>query len=156
MTRREFDALRGHKIEEGIMARRGDIVHGLHDALIGLRAGDGGDAGIGGENLLRFGTHAAGDDDFAVLGHGGTDCVERLGLGAIEKAAGIDDDGVGTLMGFGEFIAFGAQLRDDPFAVDERFRASEGNKRDFGCCLSHLFHSYVVARTSKPVDPEQQ
>ncbi len=51
-----------------------------------------------------------------------------FGLGAVEKAAGVDDDGVGAGVAARQLVAFRAQLRQDPLAVDQRLRAAERNE----------------------------
>ena len=132
MARRELDALRRHEIEERIVRRRDRLMDGADDAFVGLRAADRQHVGIGAANRLRFGAHAARDDDFAVFFKRGADRRERFGLGAVEKAAGIDDDGIGAGVGAGQLIAFGAQPRDDSLAVDESFGTAERNEGDFG------------------------
>ena len=57
-------------------------------STLGYRCGD----------LLGLGAHAAGDDDLAVLRQRLADGVERFRLGAVEKAAGVDDHQVGALV----------------------------------------------------------
>ena len=47
------------------------------------------------------------------------------GLGAVEKAAGVDDHQVGAGVRTSEFIALRAQAGDDALAVDQRLRAAE-------------------------------
>ena len=107
-------------------------MHGVEHALILLRAGDRQHAGIGRLDLLGLGAHAAGDDDLAVFGHGLADGAERFLLGAVEEAAGVDDDEVGAVMLARQLIAFGAQPRDDALGIHQRLGASQGNKADFG------------------------
>ena len=77
---------------------------------------------------LGLRAHAAGDDDAAVLVHRRADRGERFGLGAVEEAAGVDDDGVGAGVAARELVALGAELGQDPLAVDQRLRAAERNE----------------------------
>ena len=100
-------------------------MHGIEHAFVLLRAGDGEHAGMRGGDLFRLRPHAAGDDDFAVFGHGGADCGKRFRLRAVEKTAGIDDGEVGAGMLAGELIALRAQPRDDALGIDERLGAAE-------------------------------
>src|SRR4030081_4086574 len=100
-------------------------MHGSAHALILLRPGDREHTGIGGLDLLGFGAHAAGDDDLAVLGHGFADRAKRFLLGAVEKAAGVDDDEVSTIMLARQLIAFRAQPRDDALGIYQRLWASQ-------------------------------
>ena len=112
-------------------------MHGLEHALVLLRAGDGEHAGMHGRDLFRLRAHAAGDDDLAVFGHGGADGVERFRLGAVEKAAGIDDGEIGAGMLARKFIALGAQPRDDALGIDQRLGAAERNEGNAGSAV-HL------------------
>ena len=128
MARRQLDALLGDEVDERVVRRRRGVVHRRHHALEGLRAGDRRDIGKGVADRVGLGAHAAGDDHLAVLVHRRADRGERFRLGAVEKAAGVDDDGVGAGVAARELVAFGAQLREDPLAVDERLRAAERNE----------------------------
>ena len=132
MARRELHALRRHEVEEGIVQRRDNLPHRAHHALIGLRTRDGVHVGVGRRDGLGLRSHAARDDDLAVFRQGEADGVQRFPLGAVEEPAGVDDDGVRTGVVLGEFVALGAQLRDDPFAVDQRLGAAERHERDAG------------------------
>ncbi len=85
-----------------------------------------------GGDLLRLRAHAAGDDDLAVLGHGGADGGEQFRLGAVEKAAGIDDGEVGAGMLARQLITLRAQPRDDALGIDQRLWAAERNKGNAG------------------------
>ncbi|MNT86623.1 hypothetical protein D3C72_2269330 [compost metagenome] len=76
--------------------------------------------------LLR--TQAAGDDDLAVLGQRLADGVQALLHGLVDKAAGIDHDQVGAVIGAADGIALGAQLGDDLLGVDQGLGAAKGNE----------------------------
>ncbi len=115
-----------------VVQRRQRAMHGIEHALILLWSCDRQHAGIGRLDLLRFGAHAAGDDHLAVLGHGFADRAQRFLLGAVEKAAGVDDDDVGAIVLAGQLIAFRAQPRDDALGIHQRLGASQRNKADFG------------------------
>ena len=80
------------------MLRRHRAMHGLDHALVLLRAGDGEHVRIVRDDLLGLRAHAAGDDDLAVLVKRLADRGQRLRLGAVEKAAGVDDHEVGALV----------------------------------------------------------
>ena len=114
-------------------------MHRVDHALILLRAGDRQHLRKPVGDLLRLVTHAAGDDDLAVLVQRGADRGERFLLGAVEEAAGVDDDEIGSGMLAGELIAFRAQPRDDALAVDQRFRAAERDE-------AHLRRNLFVHR----------
>ena len=112
------------------MQRLGGLVHRRHDALVGLWARDGQDVGIVAPDGVGFGTHAARDDDLAVLRHGVADGRQRLGLGAVEKPTGVDHHGVGAVVLLRDLVAFGAQPRDDALAVDQRLGAAQRHEGD--------------------------
>jgi len=128
VPRRKLDALGGQEIEERVMARRQRAMHCRDHALVLLRTSDREDPGVTGGDLLRLGAHAAGHDHLAVLVERLADGSERFRLGAVEKAAGVDDREVGAGMGANKFIALRAQARDDALAVDQRLRAAERDK----------------------------
>ena len=146
MARREFHALFRHEIEEGIMRRRRGAMHRLDDALIVLRLGDRENVREFGENVGRIGAHAAGHDDLAVLLQPRLDRLQRLGLGAVEKAAGVDDDDIGAGVGLRQLIALGAQLRDDALAVDERLGTAERDEGDARGGIFRRRHGAAVPR----------
>ena len=98
MSRRELDALRRNQVKERIVGGRHRLVHRRHHRLVGLWPRHGEESGIGGADLLGLRAHAAGDDHAAVLGHRLADRGQRLGLGRIKEAAGVDDDDVGTVV----------------------------------------------------------
>ena len=116
-------------------------MHGLEHALILLGAGDREHAGMGLFDLFGLGAHAAGDDDLAVLGHGLADRGEQLLLGAVEEAAGVDDDEIGAVMLARKLIAFRAQPRDDALGIHQRLGTSKDTKLTLGagaCCMFDL------------------
>ena len=131
MAGRQLDALRRQKVDERMGRRRRGLVHGGHHALVILRAGDGGNFGIGVEDRAGLGAHAAGDDHLAVLLQRLADGGERFGLGAVEKAAGVDDDRVRALVVSADLIAFRAQPGEDALAIDQRLGAAERDEGDF-------------------------
>ena len=132
VARREAQALGRHQVDERIVQRRHGVVHGRHDGLVLVRAGDGEHARMRGADAVLLDAEAAGDDDAAVLGHGLADGVEALLLGGVEEAAGVDDDDIGAGVVAGDLVALGAQARDDALAVDERLGAAERDEADLG------------------------
>ena len=68
---------------------------------------------------LRLIAHAAGDDHAAVLGNRLADRFQALFLGGIEEAAGVDQHDVRARIIGGHLVSVGAQLGDDPLAVDQ-------------------------------------
>ena len=137
MPRRQLDALRRHQVGEGIVRRRYGLVHGGDDALVLLRTGDGQHVREALLDLLGLGPHAAGDDHPAVLRHGRADRVERFSLGAVEEAAGVDDDDVGAVMPARDLVALRPQMGEDALGVDQRLGAAEADEGDDGGGLAH-------------------
>src|SRR3569623_1276264 len=133
-----------------IMHRRQGTVHGVEHALILLRAGDRQDVGIFLLELLRLCAHAAGDDDLAVLRHGLADGAERFLLGAVEKAAGIDDDDVRAVVLARELIPLRAQARDDALGIHQRLGTPKRHETDFR--RNGLIH--LVVRRSAGAIPD--
>ena len=132
VPRRQLDAFRRHQIEERIVLRRHRAMHGIDHALILLRAGDRQHLRVGGRDALRLRAHAAGDDDLAVFLQRAADGRKRLRFGAVEKAAGVDDDEIGAGVLARELVALRAQPRDDALAVHQRLRAAERNEAHLG------------------------
>ncbi len=127
---RQLDAGGRHQIDEGVV-RLGKVrVHRLHDLAERMGAGDGqylrmhaGDDIVAAGVLL--GAKATGDDDLAVLGQRLADRVQALLHRLVDKAAGIDDHQIGTVIGAADGITLGTQLGDDLFGIDEGLGATE-------------------------------
>jgi hypothetical protein len=125
VARRQLDALRRHEVDVRIVQRRQCAVHGVEHAFILLRPGDREHVRIGFLDLLGFRAHATGDNDLAVFGHGFADGAQRLLLGAVEKAAGIDDHQIRAVVLARQFIPFRAEAGDDPFGIHQRLGAAK-------------------------------
>jgi hypothetical protein len=100
-------------------------VHRAHDRLGVVRAGHRQHARMRRAHHPVFRAEAAGDDDLAVFLQRLADRRQRFRLGAVEEAAGVDDDEIGPFVLARELIAFGAQPRDDAFGIDQRLGAAE-------------------------------
>ena len=132
VARREAQALGRHQVDEGIVQRRDRLVHGSHHRLVLVGTGDGEHAGVLGEDAVLLDPEAAGDDDAAVLGDGLADGAEALLARRVQEAAGVDHHDVGAGIVAGELVAFGAQLGDDAFRVDQRLGTAERYEADAG------------------------
>ncbi len=121
----------GDEVEKRIVRRGCRLVHRRDDALVGLGTRDRQHVREPVADLLGFRAHAARDDHLAVLRHGLADRIEGLGLGAVEEAAGVDDDHVGSVVLLRKLVALGPELRDDALGIHQRLRAAERNERDF-------------------------
>ena len=86
----------GDEIEIGALHRRCRIAHGGDDLVILLRPGDGEHIGKARPDAVSLMPHAARHDDLAIFGHGLADGFQAFGLGAVEKAAGVDDHHIGA------------------------------------------------------------
>ena len=105
MARRQPQPLRRHQIELRVVHGRHRVVHGADHRLILLWAGDRQHLGMGLADQRFLGAKAAGDDDLTILGERFADGFQALGLGAVEKAAGVDDDDIGAVIARREGIA---------------------------------------------------
>jgi len=115
----------------------------IQHTLVLLRAGDREHVRISLLDLFRFGPHATGDDDLAVFRHGLADGAEGFLLGAIEEAAGVDDDDVGAVVLARQLVALRSQPGDDALGIHQRLGAAERNKADFGS--GGVLHSLSVS-----------
>src|SRR5262245_12304624 len=107
-------------------------VNGLHDFGGRMRAGHSEDARMSLPDDIALRSEATGDDDLAVLRERFADGVERFLDRFIDEAASVDDDEIGVLVTGSNEIPFGTQLRQDPFRIDQRLRATEGDETDLG------------------------
>ena len=132
MARGQLDALRRDQIDEGVVidVRRHNLVYGVDHLLVLLRAGHRQDAGVHAADIVFGDAHAAGDNHLAVLGDGFTDGVQRLGLGAVDEAAGIDHHHIGILVGRHDLVTLHAQLGQDAFRVDRGLGATQADEPD--------------------------
>ncbi len=121
------------------MHRRQNAMHGLDDRFILMRAGDGENVGMRFADQRFLGAQAPGDDDLAIRAKRFADGLEAFRLGAVEKAAGVDDDDVGAVIGRREAVALRPEGGQDAFAVDQRLGAAETDKTDFWRCGHEQF-----------------
>ncbi len=83
-------------------------------------------------NIAFFHAHAAGHDDLAVFLDGFADHFQRLRLGRVDKATGIDHHHVRVLISGHHVITFHAQLGQDALGIDQGLGATQGYKADLG------------------------
>ena len=114
----EFYAFGRDEIGIGIVLRRSGAMDRLKHALVLLRPRYRQHVRVYSGDLFRFRAHAAGDDDFAVLGERGADGGEGFRLRAIEKAAGVDDRKIGIGVVAGKLVTLCAQPRDNALGID--------------------------------------
>src|ERR1700722_6924654 len=130
VARREAHAFAGDEIGERIAGRWRGGAHRLHHAFERLRASDCRDVRESVADRAWRGPHATGHDHLAILIHRLADGGERFRLGAVEKAAGVDDDCVRARVAARKLVTFGSQAGENPLAVDERLWAAERDERD--------------------------
>jgi len=133
VARRQAHTLRRQQIEERIVSRRQVRVHRTHHFLISVGTGHLEHARVTLEDALRPCAQAAGDDDTPVLRERLADRVERLFHRCVDEAAGVDDHDIGRLVGRRDFVAFRAQLREDPLRVHQCLGATETHETDARC-----------------------
>lgn len=108
----------------------------VEDLFVLVRACHRQNVGVVFADVVGFGAKAACDDDLAVFLEGLADGIKGFGLGAVEEAAGVDDDGVRARVIGRDCVAFGAQAGEDAFAIDQRFGAAEGDHADGGLAVT--------------------
>ncbi|SQC91291.1 Uncharacterised protein [Cedecea neteri] len=116
------------------------VVNVLQNLLVAVRAGDFQHLRVHFTDLIFFCTQATGDNHLTVFVQRFADGFQRFLYGAVDKAAGVDDNHVGVVIAWHHVITFGAQFSQDAFGVHEVFRAAEGDKPDTGL-LGYIAHS---------------
>ena len=106
------------------MLRRQMLVHRGDHFLVALRAGDFQHLRMPREDFLGLRAEATGDDHLAVLGQRFADGLERLIDRGIDEAAGVHDHEIGGAIARRDFVALGAQAREDALGIDQCLRAS--------------------------------
>ena len=71
------------------------------------------------------------------------DCIDRLLLGTVDKAAGVDDDHVGRLPTGRDLIPMLRQGSKHHFAVDQVLRTAQADKSNLGSVVFFRFRHYV-------------
>ena len=123
----QFDPGGGHQVDERIGRRRHSLVHGVQDRLVLMGARHGQNLGMRAGDVLGFGTKAARHQHLAVFAQGLANRLKAFGLCAVQKAAGVDDHRIRTLVIGANRVALGAQARQDAFTVHQRLGAAQGH-----------------------------
>jgi hypothetical protein len=132
VIRRQADALRRHQISVRVVRFGQVLVHVAHHFFHRVRTGNGQHRRVRRLDDVALGAEAAGDDDLAVLVECLADGVERFLDGGINEAAGVDDDQIGIIVIWGNFVTLGAQAGKDQFGVGTGFRAAQADKANGG------------------------
>ena len=116
MTRRQLHALFRHQAEERVVFRlRRVVVDVFQHLFIAVRTGNFQHLRMHFADLIFFCAQAAGDDHFAVFFQRFANRFQRLLHGAIDKAAGVNDNHISVIVGGNHVISFGAQFSQDTF-----------------------------------------
>ncbi len=87
------------------------------------------EAGTDGVRLIA---HAARDNHPAIFGNRFANGFKAFFLCTVKKAAGVDQHDICARIIGRQAIAIGAQFGENTFAIDQRFRAAEGDHAHFG------------------------
>ena len=132
MPRGERDTGGRQQVNERIGRRRHGEVDRVQNLLVLVRTGDGEDAGVMLADVIRLGAQTARHDHAAILGQRLADGVQTLGLGAVQKAAGVHNHRIRAGIIRRDRIAFGAQAREDPLRVHQCLGATEADHANGG------------------------
>ena len=91
-----------------------------NDGFILMRTGDREHIREARTDDVGFITHATCDNHTAVFRNRLTNSLKALFLCGVQKATGVDQHNVGARIIGRQAIAIGAQLCEDPFAIDQR------------------------------------
>jgi len=100
-------------------------MHRVQHLFVLVRAGDGQNAGVMFADIIRLGPEAAGHDHLAVFLQRLADGIKAFGLGGIKEPAGVHNHRICAGIIGRHAVAFGAQARQNTFAVDKRLGAAK-------------------------------
>ncbi len=139
MARRQADAAGGQQVDERIGRGRDRVMDRIQDLFVLMRSGHGQDAGMRAGDIVGLRPQAAGDDHPAVFGQRLADRIQRFRLGAVQKAAGVDDHRIRARVIRADRVTLGAQARQDAFAVHQRLGATQADHADGRLTVAPLF-----------------
>ncbi|EPX87276.1 hypothetical protein ruthe_00674 [Rubellimicrobium thermophilum DSM 16684] len=96
MARGQPHGLGRQQVDEGVGTRRHGRMNGVQHLFVLMGPRHGQNPGMRSGDVVRLGPEAAGDDHPAVALKRLADGLETLGLGTVEKAAGVDDHRIGA------------------------------------------------------------
>jgi hypothetical protein len=123
-------------------------MHRADDILILMGTGDGEHIGEARADHVSFIAHTARDNHPAIFRHRLANRLKALFLGAIQKAAGVDQHNIGTSIIGRHCITIGAQLRQDAFAIDQRLGTAKRHHAHFGRFCDSRCHN---GRAHRPI-----
>jgi len=83
-----------------------------------------------GADVIWLCPKASCDNHLTVFAERFADCRKAFGFGGVEKSAGIDDDSISSAVIWRNRVTFGAQTRENAFAVHQCFGAAKGHHAD--------------------------
>ena len=125
VARRQADGLRGQQIDKRIGRGRHGPMHRVQHLFILVRAGDGQNTRVMFADIIRLGPQTAGHDHLAIFVQRLANRVKAFGLGGIKEPAGVHNHRIRPGVVRRHAVAFGAQPRQNPFAVDQRLGAAQ-------------------------------
>ena len=102
-------------------------MHRTHNFLIGRRARDAQHFGMQGFDVLSIIAlaHTASDDDFAIFFQGFANGIQRLLLGAVDEATGVNDHDLGVFIAGHNVVPVHLELGKDALGIYQRFGAAQ-------------------------------
>ncbi|EHB41061.1 hypothetical protein SEENIN0B_00909 [Salmonella enterica subsp. enterica serovar Infantis str. SARB27] len=116
------------------------MMYVLQNLLIAMRPGDFQYFRMHFADLIFFCAQAAGDDYLTVFVQRFANGFQRLLYRAVNKATGINDNHIRIVIAWHNVIAFGTQLSQDAFRINEVFRTAQGNEADLWL-VGYITHS---------------
>ena len=132
MTRCQRHARGRQQIHKRIRRRRDSIVHSVEHLLILMRACNGEDIRVMLADVIRLRPQTPRHDHFAILLQRFANRLKAFCLGAIEETAGVHDHRIRASIVGRHAVSFGAQTRQNAFAIHQRFGATKANHADTG------------------------
>ena len=107
-------------------------MHGIQNLFVLVWPGDGQHLGMRAGDVIGFRAQTTCDDHLAVLFQRLADRLQALGLGAVQKPAGVHDNRIRARVVGGNPVSFGAQPGQNAFAVDKRLGAAQRHHANGG------------------------
>ena len=125
MSRRQLDPRGWHEIHERIVPLRQMRVYRFHDLHHRVGPGNRQHLRMRGANAVARCAEATRYDNAAVFAQRLADRIERLLDRGIDEATSVDQHQIRAAIVGCNAVTIGAQLRQDPFGVNERLRTAE-------------------------------
>ena len=120
----------GQQVDERIGIGRHGLVYRIQHLFVLMRAGHRQNAGMRAGDVVGLCPQTAGHDHPAILGQCFANGLKAFRLGRIQKPAGVHDHCIGPCVIRADPVAFGAQPRQNPFAVHQRLGTPQRHHAD--------------------------